>query len=160
MGKEGGRSILGLKSHTAVDENGMILAVHTTTDNEHDSKGLKLLLNKVSNVHKKHGVSADKGYKVTDNDNLLKQKNIKNRLMHKAYRNKPLSQWRQIFNKLISKTRWVVESTFGNIKKWFASHKARYFGMGKTHTQNILQSIDHNLKRAPGIITSKSLKMA
>ncbi|XOD68245.1 MAG: transposase [Flavobacteriales bacterium Tduv] len=28
-----------------------------------------------------------------------------------------------LFNKLVSKTRWVVERTFGNIKRWFGSGK-------------------------------------
>lgn len=157
--KKGGRSIFGFKHHDAVDENGMILGVHTTTANEHDSKGLEPLLDKIPKSHKKKGVWADKGYKVPANDQLLKEQRIKNRLMHKAYRNRPLSEWQKLFNKLISKTRWVVERTFGSIKKWFAGHKARYMGLAKTHTQHILQAIAHNLKRAPGLIVSNALKM-
>ncbi|XOD66586.1 MAG: hypothetical protein ACMUEL_00590 [Flavobacteriales bacterium Tduv] len=30
-----------------------------------------------------------------------------------------------LFNKLVSKTRWVVERTFGSIKRWSGSEKAR-----------------------------------
>ncbi|NMA74795.1 MAG: transposase [Bacteroidales bacterium] len=30
--------------------------------------------------------------------------------------------------------RWVVEGTFGSIKKWFGGDKARYMGLDKTHT--------------------------
>ena len=78
--------------------------------------------------------------------------------MNKAYRNRPLTHWQRLFNKLISKTRWVVERTFGSIKKWFGGHKARYVGLAKTHTQHILQATNYNLKRAPGIIVSNSLK--
>jgi IS5 family transposase len=136
----------------------MILAVHTTTANEHDSKGLSPLLEKLSEEDLEGGVFADKGYKVPGNDALLKGKKVKNRLMHKAYRNRPLSRWEEIFNKLISKTRWVVERTFGSIKKWFGGGKARYVGLQKTHTQHVLQAIAHNLKRSPGILMSNSLK--
>ena len=51
-----------------------------------------------------------------------------------------------------------VERTFGSIKKWFGGNTARYVGLEKTHTQHVLQAIAHNLKRAPGIIVSNSLK--
>lgn len=156
--KKNGRSIFGFKHHDAVDENGLIIGVHTTTANEHDSKGLKPLLDKIPKRHKKQGVYADKGYKVPANDELLKEHNIKNRLMNKAYRNRPLTHWQRLFNKLISQTRWVVERTFGSIKKWFGGDQARYMGLDKTHTQHILQAIAYNLKRAPGIIVSNSLK--
>ena len=70
--------------------------------------------------------------------------------MNKDYRNRPLTPWQQLFNKLISKTRWVVERTFGSIKKCFGGDKTRYMGLDKTHTQHILQAIAYNLKRAPG----------
>ena len=80
--------------------------------------------------------------------------------MHKAYRNRPLTPWQVRFNKLISKTRWVVERTFGSIKKWFGGGIARYMGLKKTHTQHVLQAIAYSLKRAPVIIVSNSLKSA
>ena len=156
--KKGKRSVFGFKHHDAVDENGMILGVHTTTANEHDSKGLSPLLDKLAGEDLKGGVFADKGYKVPENDGLLKEKKVKNRLMHKAYRNRPLTRWQVVFNKLVSKTRWVVERTFGSIKKWFGGGKARYIGLRKTHTQHVLQAIAYNLKRSPGILMSNSLK--
>lgn len=156
--RKNGRSVFGYKHHDAVDENGLILSVHTTTANQHDSKGLKPLLKKTPKKYLRKGLAADKGYKVPDNDNLLKENNIKNRIMYKAYRNRPLTNWQQTFNLLISKTRWVVERTFGSIKRWFSGGKARYVGLNKTHTQHILQAIAYNLKRSPGIIVSNSLK--
>lgn len=93
--KKAGRCIFSFKQQTAVDKNGMILAVHTTTANEHDSKGLKPLLKKTPKRHKKQGVWADKGYKVPANDQLLAAQKIKNRLMHKAHRNLSLSHLSQ-----------------------------------------------------------------
>jgi IS5 family transposase len=156
--KKNGRSIFGFKRHDAVDDNGLILAVHTTTANEHDSKGLAPLIEKLPKEELKGGVLADKDYQVASNNALLKEKSIKNRLMHKAYRNRPLTHWQKVFNKKISRSRWVVERTFGSIKKWFKGGTARYMGLQKTHTQHVLLAIAYNLKRSPGIVMSNSLK--
>lgn len=156
--KKGGKSRYGYKRHDAVDVNGIIVGTHTTTANEHDSKGLRHVLGKVKKKHKVPGVFTDKGYKVPDNDALLATENIKNRIQHKAYRNRPLTQAEKKFNKLISKSRWVVERTFGSMRRWFGTGWARYRGLAKMHTQHVIEAIAHNLKRAPGIIGSNALK--
>ncbi|MDR2498857.1 MAG: transposase, partial [Tannerellaceae bacterium] len=44
---------------------------------------------------------------------------------------------------------WVVERTFGSIKKWFKGGTARYMGLQKTHTQHVLLAIAYNFKRSP-----------
>lgn len=150
--KKSGKLIYGFKKHEAVDENGLVVAVHTTTANEHDSKGLIPLLKKVDKKQKKNGVWADKGYKVPDNDEYLKKENIKNRIQHKAYRNRPLTYWEKVFNKKVSETRYVVERTFGSMKRWFGSGSTRYKGLQKTHTLHVLEAICYNLKRAPGLL--------
>jgi IS5 family transposase len=150
--KKGNRTIFGYKRHDGVDENGMILGVHTTTANEHDSKGLKPLLKKIPKRHKQKGVSADKGYKVPDNDKLLKSQGIKNRIQHKAYRNRPLTKWQKRFNKMIGTSRYVVERTYGGMKGWFGAGNAKYRGIKKMHTQHILEAICYNLKRSPGLV--------
>ena len=86
----------------------MVEAVHTTTASEHDSRGLEEVVKKVPKS-KKQEVFTDKGYKVSDNDAYLKKHKIKNRIQHKAHRNKPLTSWEIIFNKLISKQRWELK---------------------------------------------------
>ncbi|XOD67621.1 MAG: transposase [Flavobacteriales bacterium Tduv] len=42
---------------------------------------------------------------------------IKGFIQKKAYRNRPLSKIAILFNKLVSKTRWVVERIFASIKR-------------------------------------------
>jgi IS5 family transposase len=152
----------GYKKHILTDENGMQLAVHTTTANEHDSKGLKPCL---ENQDEKIAVTScftDKGYQVPDNVTLLKtpvkKQKVKNRIMHKAYKNRPLTAWQKKFNNLISKKRWVVERTLGGMRRWFGCGLARYVGLAKTHTQHLLEAIAYNLYRAPGIIMSNGIK--
>ena len=155
--KKSGKLRYGFKKHISVEEEGLVLSVHTTTANEHDSKGLKKIIKKTPKENMKKGILGDKGFKVPDNDNLLKEERIKNRIQHKAYRNKPLTEWEVYFNKLISKQRYKVERTFGGMKRWFGAGKARYVGLAKTHSQQVLEAIAYNLYRSPGIIMSKSL---
>jgi len=156
--KKNGKLHYGYKKHISVDEEGLVLAVHTTTANEHDSKGLKEIVRKTPKKKMKKGVFADKGFKVPNNDILLKNRIIKNRIQHKAYRNRPLTTWEIRFNKLISKQRYKVERTFGGMVRWFGAGKARYVGITKTHSQHVIQAIAYNLYRSPGIIMANCIK--
>ena len=74
------------------------------------------------------------------------------------YRNAviPLTKWENRFNKLVGQTRFKVERTFGGIKRWFNGGVARYRGIEKMHTQNLMEAICYNLYRSPGIIASNS----
>ena len=62
-------------------------------------------------------LKADKGYQSKKNAALLKKRKLKNHILKKAYKNKPLTHWEKKFNKLIGKTRFKVERTFGEIKR-------------------------------------------
>ncbi|XOD66834.1 MAG: transposase [Flavobacteriales bacterium Tduv] len=42
---------------------------------------------------------------------------IKDRIQKRPIRNRTLSRVAILFNKLVNKTRWVVERTFGRIKR-------------------------------------------
>lgn len=154
--KKAGKYTYGYKRTVATDSDGMIEAVHTTAANEHDSKGFKPVLEKVSKKKKK-AVYADKAYKSKDHDEYLKKQGIKNRVHYKAYKNRSLTKWEKVFNRGVSKKRWVVERTFGSIKKWFDGGTARYKGLAKTHGQHVLEAIAHNLKRSPGLVWERAL---
>lgn len=124
---------------------------YTTAANEHDSKGLEPLLKKLVKAERRE-VYADKGYKSKANEEMLKKMGSKSRIMHKAYRNKPLTQWEKRYNKMISNTRWVVERTFGGMVRWFGAGKTRLKGVSKVHAQHVMEAIAHNLKRSPGLV--------
>lgn len=62
------------------------------------------------------------------------------------------------FNKLIGKVRFKGERTFGGIRRWFNGRTARYRGIAKMHTQNLIEAICYNLYRSPGIIASNNEK--
>jgi IS5 family transposase len=143
--KKGKKLYFGYKRHILTDENGMQLSVHTTTANEHDSKGFSHCM---ENQDEKLAVTecyADKGYQVPNNVEYLKnleveldvngeakKRKVKNRIMHKAHKNRPLTEFQKLRNTFISKKRWVVERTFGGMKRWFGCGEARYVGEEKT----------------------------
>lgn len=93
-------------------------------------------------------LKADKGYQSAKNNTLLKKKGLKNHIMKKAKRNQPLTHWGRQFNKLIGKTRFKVERSFGSINRWFGGGVTRYRGLEKMHTQNMMEAMCYNLYRS------------
>ncbi len=153
--KKRGKYHFGYKKHYVVDPEGMVLGVLTTKASTNEISNLAEVLD-TADLPQDIALKADKGYKSAKNDELLKSRNMKNHILKKAKRNQPLTPWEKKFNKLVGKTRFKVERTFGGIKRWFNGGTARYRGIEKMHTQNIMEAIAYNLYRSPGIIMSNS----
>lgn len=157
--KKRGKYHFGYKKHHVTDQEGMVLGVLTTTASKNEISNLEDVLDTVTvALPKGIPLKADKGYQSKKNEKLLKQRNLKNHILKKAVRNKPLTKWEKRFNKLIGKTRFKVERTFGGIKLWFKGGIARYRGIEKMHTQNLMEAMCYNLYRSPGIIAFNSQK--
>ncbi len=153
--KKRGKYHFGFKKHHVTDEEGLVLGVLTTTASKNEISNLEDVLNTVTiALPKGIPLKADKGYQSKKNVTLLKKRKLKNHILKKALKNKPLTKWEKRFNKLIGKTRFKVERTFGGIKLWFKGGIARYRGMEKMHTQNLMEAICYNLYRSPGIIAT------
>ena len=153
--KKRGKYHFGFKKHHVTDNQGLVLGVLTTTASKNEIANLEEVLETVNiDLPKDIPLKADKGYQSKKNAELLKKRNLKNHILRKASKNKPLTRWEKKFNKLIGKTRFKVERTFGGIKRWFNGGLARYRGMAKMHTQNLMEAICYNLYRSPGIIAS------
>ena len=97
-------------------------------------------------------VLADKACASRKNRDLLRDRH-RDGIMRKAARNRPLRQSGKRFNKLISKRRFRVEQCFGTMKRLFGLHRARYFGVAKTHAQTALAAIGQNLLKAANMIS-------
>lgn len=151
--KKGGKYRYGYKKHYVTDEEGLVLGVVTTKASTNEIGNLEEVLD-AADLPKGIALKADKGYQSKKNDDLLKQRQLKNHILKKAKKNKPLTPWEKTFNKIIGKTRFKVERTFGSIKRWFYGGVARYKGIAKMHTQNVMEAICYNLYRSPGIIAS------
>lgn len=145
----------GFKKHHVTDNEGLVVGVLTTTASKNEIANLEEVLETV-NVSLPDGIAlkADKGYQSKKNAAILKKRKLKNHILKKAYKNKPLTHWEKKFHKLIGKTRFKVERTFGGIKRWFNGGLARYRGIEKMHTQNLMEAMCYNLYRSPGIIAS------
>lgn len=157
--KKAGRLRYGYKKHIVTEREGLILGVTTTAANVNEIANLEEVL---LGVDLPVGCMfyGDKGYKSAKNDDLLANKGLGNRILKKAKRGKPLKESEHRFNKLCGKIRYKVERTFGSINLWFNSKKARYFGIAKMHTQNLMEAMSYNLYRSPGIIASNAQKLA
>jgi transposase, IS5 family len=146
--KKGGKLLFGYKQHTATNQEGFVLAIHTTAANESDIKNLEPVLKKLA-IAQRTPVYADKGYACENNDNIIKEKKLKNRILYKALKNNPLTELHKQINKKISQTRYKVERTFGSMKRWFKAEHTRYVGLEKTHSQHNILAICYNLYRQP-----------
>ncbi len=153
--KKRGKFHFGYKKHHVTDHEGLVVGVHTTTASKNEIANLEDVLDTVNvKLPKDIPLKADKGYQSKKNAEILKKRNLKNHILKKAVKNKPLTVWEKRFNKIIGKTRFKVERTFGGIKLWFRGGIARYRGMEKMHTQNLMEAMCYNLYRSPGIIAS------
>lgn len=155
--KKGGKLRYGYKKHHVTDENGLVLGVLTTSANVNEISNLEEVLDTVE-LAKGSILYGDKGYQSSKNEELLQGKKIKNTILKKAKKNKPLSETEKKFNKLCGKVRYKVERTFGSIRRWFNGGVARYKGILKMHSQNLLEAMAFNLYRSPGIIASNAQK--
>lgn len=155
--KKGGKLRYGYKKHHVTDENGLVLGVLTTSANVNEISNLEEVLDTVE-LAEGTILYGDKGYQSSKNEELLQGKKIKNRILKKAKKNKPLSETEKKFNKLCGKVRYKVERTFGSIRRWFNGGVARYKGILKMHSQNLLEAMAYNLYRSPGIIASNAQK--
>ena len=93
-------------------------------------------------------VYADKGYASKKNRDSLKSRGIKDGIMSKAVRGKPLTKREKVRNKLLSKVRFIVEQAFGTLKRRFKAGRARYIGIKKVTAEFRFKAICFNLLKA------------
>lgn len=143
--KKGKKSHFGYQVFTVTDEqDGAIAKVHTTPANEAETKHLPVVM---ADIETKK-LLADKGFSSAQNRKFLREKGIKTRIMHKAYRNKPLSKRQKNFNKAVAKSRYIVEQAFGTLKRKFSFARSPYLGTKKTNAWANLKAVCFNLLKA------------
>lgn len=146
--KKGSKSTLGYKAFARTDEEGLIDCVHTTPANHAESPEFGHMIEGA----RAQRVLADKAYASKANRERLRGHH-RDGIMRKAARNRPLRASQKRFNRLISKRRFRVEQCFGTMKRLFGLHRARYFGVAKTHAQLAMAAIGQNLLKAANKIT-------
>jgi len=147
--KKGKKYYFGYKSFVAVDrEKGFISKVHITPANISEVSQFPEIINGL----KTKRIYTDKGYTSSDNRKLIKEKKLKDGIMHKKTRGKNLTVWQKLKNKLISKKRYIVEQCFGTLKRRFKFRRASYIGIVKVKAQMYLKAICFNLLKAVKMI--------
>lgn len=143
--KKAGRFYLGYKLHASSDEEGYLDGIHVTAANAHESQHLEPL---IDGLPKGVELLADKGYASKANRTALDARGIKDGIMHKAVRGRPLTETERFRNHQIKAKRWVIEQSFGTLKRKFRFDQAKYFGVNKVLGQSYLKAMCLNLLKA------------
>lgn len=136
----------GFKAHVNADEDGFVKAMDFTAGNVHDSQCFTELLSGTETQ-----VYADSAYASEKTNQCLAQHNIENRVLDRAYRNKPLSPEQKKRNKNLSPIRSTVERVFGILKLHYGMAQARYIGKARNQIRFNLMCVAYNIKRGVAI---------
>lgn len=145
--KKGSKSHFGYRSYVTVDaQDGYVRGAHTAPANESEVSHLERAIDAAHITPDR--LYAYKGYASAANRQKLRERKIKSAIMYKAQRNTPLTKRQQQANKLISRSRYIVEQCFGTAKRLFNMARSSYFGTHKVNAQIILKGLCMNLLKA------------
>ena len=132
----------GYKNHAKVDAKSKLIdKAKTTPAQVHDSQVFKELVDESD-----HAVLADSAYYSEEHEDYLIECEAEEFLMRKAYRNKPLSESDEKFNKGVSKIRVRVEHVFGRMKQMGMDY-VRRIGLKRASQHNNLCNLVYNMDR-------------
>ena len=77
----------------------------------------------------------------------LAEQDIDNRIIKRAYRNRPLSKEDKAFNGTHSDVRCTVERVFCVLKQHYTMGKACYLGLARNRTRVEIMCVAHKIKR-------------
>lgn len=144
MKRPDGSARFGYKLHVAVDHgSGLVRRAIVTPANVADvDKGHDLVIGDEKAVY------ADKAYVGPRMRERLKRDGIKDRVQHRAQKNRPLTPRQRHRNRLIGYIRGRVEGVFGALKRSFGMARMRFMGLARNRAATLLMLIAWNLDRA------------
>jgi IS5 family transposase len=138
------KNTYGYKAHVAADQGaGFIRKALLTPANVHDSIPADDLVQ-----GDEAAVYADRGYDKAARRQDLRARGIKDRIMHKAQRGRPITAHQRRRNRLIAVIRAAVEAIFGTWKRSYGYVRVRYRGLLRNHAHLQILCIAFNLRRA------------
>jgi len=151
-----GSARFGYKLHAAVDlGTGIVRRAAVTPANVADvDLGHALVIGDERSVvvyperRRRRRRRADKGYVGPRLRERLIAGKIRNRVQHKAQKNKPLTARQRLRNRLIGRVRGRVEGVFGALKRSYGLARMRYMGLSRNAAATFLTLIAWNLARA------------
>jgi IS5 family transposase len=153
---KGGQRVYGYKDHISADQKTkLITKYHVTSASTHDSQVLKMIIDQDDKT-----IYADSAYKSVEIDEYLKEKNIKAKIIHRAYRNRPLKNFQHKKNYKHSKTRVRVEHIFGTLTSQM--NKAldlTQIGLDRVKSSIGLANLTYNLVRYEQLVRLQRVKV-
>jgi IS5 family transposase len=139
-----GSARFGYKLHAAVDlGTGIVRRAVVTPANVADvDKGHELVIGDERCVY------ADKGYVGPRMRERLKASGIRDRVQHKAQKNRSLTSRQHLRNKLIGRIRGRIEGVFGALKRSYGLARMRYMGLARNTAATLFTLMAWNLARA------------
>jgi IS5 family transposase len=139
-----GGSTFGYKAHVGVDQgSGLIRSLITTPANVNDTEPADALIR-----GDERAVLGDAAYHTHARQQRLKARGVKARLMRRANKHHPhLPPRLKAYNRLISRQRAAVETTFATFKQRMGLSRIRYVGLIKASGQMLLAAIAFNMRR-------------
>ncbi len=135
----------GYKDHIKVDKDSKMIVCFTASDaSVHDSQRFIELLD-----DKDEAIWADSAFvgEELHSDILRDFPNIKLNINEKGYKNKPLTDWQKILNRLKSKIRARVEHVFGHMTNSMGGMFIRCIGKDRAIREIAMKNLAYNLQR-------------
>jgi len=151
--KKGNETHHGYKDHVKVDEESKIIVDYAVTSaNVHDIKPFAGLITSTDTAVYVDSAYADEGLAAE-----LKEKypGIKIYVVHRAYKNRPLTDEQKAENREISKVRCRVEHVFGYITRFMGGIYIRTIGIARAARQICGMNLAYNLKRVAFLVAAK-----
>lgn len=145
-----GKSYFGYKMHVGVDEgSGLIRRAAFTPARTQDNEMAEALVS-----GDEAAVYADRIYESKTRRAALKQRGIKDRIMHRRHKHMPvLPRWMQVRNRLISRRRAPVESVFSAMKRIYGKARTRCHSLTTNTADFLAFATVFNLRRAANVLT-------
>lgn len=150
-------SYYGYKDHPSADVGYKIIRdFEVTSAAVHDSNEFSGLLTQKNDTLTAFADSAYYGEKISK---ALQDAGIKEMIVRKGYRNKPLTEEDKIFNKAVSRIRARIEHVFATITQ-FGGTLIRSIGIVRARGQIALINLVYNMKRFMFLETQRQRQMA
>ena len=146
--KKNDENFYGYKNHIKVDKKSKLIeSYHVSSASEHDSQALENLLIKDEQKDAGQSFYADSAYTGPDQEKVIAGAKMKNCVIEKGYRNKPLTEKQKAKNRAKSKIRARVEHVFGFIENNMQGSYIRSIGIARATTAIGLMNLTYNMFR-------------
>jgi len=154
--KKNGQREFGYKDHIASDQKTKLITKYEVTPaSTHDSQVIEDLIDEDDNV-----AYADSAYKSEEIENFLKEKNVKSKVIKRAYRNTPLTNRDHKENYKHSKTRVRVEHIFGTLTSQMSNAlNLTSIGIDRIKSTIGLVNLTYNLVRYEQLVRLQKVKL-